>query len=497
MPQTDQDELSRRFAQVADRLSGAIAFSRLLVESLGEEAKDQDARRLADKAQAMLAQLEETRRSFKVFVGQRARLQVSEFEVGCDRLFEKLAVKDDALSPSSIRQHLRNRQGVEPPELADLLKFYLGLEQGPAWSSQRVDKVDLLITQLNQRIGGSDAEQGSKRLRLILERHRSSEHPSLAEIELQTFRKNLETIRSEVEAADSLSQLIDSGTLHRYRRMKHRLGHLMLNPELLPEIITTNLRLQQKVGRLNSRAVNGIFSTYHGIFDIGITGKLDQQLKAELDQLHLDFDQFESSFQQGELRLTQLEKFWRTLKKLAERLEESMAQQPEEPEPSRPPRSTPEEPGDEWLEEDLLALLDSLREHDRKGWPAEHITFSPREGFQIDRREIVAFRRVEEDEADHSLDLFLLKAAALRRSIKRSARKLAKIADSETVRESPGFEIAQQAVLLAESFLARYSQAVDQAIMEGDASEAQRLQILRMRLVRESSGIWLQIHMPE
>ncbi len=148
-----------------------------------------------------------------------------------------------------------------------------------------------------------------------------------------------------------------------------------------------------------------------------------------------------------------------------------------------------------WLSEDLMALLDLLRESDSKGWPAEFVSLPPREHFQIDAREVKAFRRLEtREEADRALEAFLLKAAALRRVIKRSARKLAGAPDSDSLRELPDYAIARQAVRLSESFLARYSQAVEQAILDGDVEDARRLQILRMRLVRESAGIWLQVH---
>ena len=92
------------------------------------------------------------------------------------------------------------------------------------------------------------------------------------------------------------------------------------------------------------------------------------------------------------------------------------------------------------------------------------------------------------------LETFLLEGAALRRAIKRAARQLAAAAESEMLRELPEFARARDAVRLSESYLARYSLAIEQAVVDGDVEDAQRLQILRMRLVRESAGIWLQVY---
>jgi hypothetical protein len=309
-----------------------------------------------------------------------------------------------------------------------------------------------------------------------------------------------------VEAADSLTQLIESGTLKRYRALKHRLGRLLLHPDVLTMIIGTNRSLQSKIRRLNSRTVTGIFSVYQGIFDRGQRGGFDHELTQEIDQLHLEFDHFEQQVKRDEIRLTELERFWSNLTTLSARLDEAAsasldAGQPESTASAQAqgaPGALPGEGPAGWLEEDLLALLDLLRENDRKGWPAEYVSFSPREEFQLEAREIQAFRRLGEDEVvDRALELFLLKAAALRRNIKRSARKLAGVSDREISRELPVFATAKQAVRLAESFLARYAQAVEQAILEGDVAEAQQLQILRMRLVRESAGIWLQVYKRE
>jgi hypothetical protein len=503
MPLPDRAALTRRIERVSQRLAGALAFSGLLTDL--DQGEGSVAEGLVAEAQAAIEGLEEGRKALQVVAGQTALRQVGDAEAGCERLFEQLIPRDLELSPSAIRQCLRQRHGLKAEELIDLLKFYLNLEVGPTWSPDRIDKVDLLITQLGNRLGGPRGETDPELLTQTLAALNPAASTGIAAVERTTFRTNLATIKKEVEATDSLRELIDSGILDQYRRLKHRLGHLLLHPDLLDAVVETNLGLQGKIRRLNSHAVTKTFSTYQAIFELGLKGKIDSQLKTELDQLHHDFDRLERDVNQEEIRLTELEEFWRTLKTLSARLEQVASETEPEDAVATQAAATAQartavgaEPTDEWLKEEMQALLDLLREIDRKGWPAELVSLSPQEEFEIDPSEIEAFRRLEGEGADPAAsDLFLLQAAALRRSIKMSAKKLADGADDETWGELSVQESAQRAVQLADSYLARYSQAVERAILEGNVSEARNLQILRMRLVREFSGAWLQVHRPE
>ena len=489
----EKSEILRRFDQVGQRLDAALAFSRLLVELGAEEAHQ-----LVEEAQRALAKRQEERGAIQLFVGRKALRRVREAEIGCAVLLERLAERDRTVPPASLRQHLRRRLGANSQQLIDLLAFYLLVDSGGPWDSDRVDKVDLLITRLSQRFTDSSTELDPERLRRVLRTLPAQGPATITRLEREAFEANLAGIQAGVEAADSLSQLLRDGTLQRYRDLKHRIGHLLLHPELLQAVIETNQQLQRKIERLNSRTLTGIFSTYQSIFDTGLKGRISPALRQEIDQLGGRFDQFEQRIKQREIRLTELEEFWSTLREISTRVDEAAVVEPPVEQPAEhPPTGMPAvaDASEDWLTEDLMALLDLLREHDSKGWPADFVALSPGEEFELDPREIVAFRRLSKDEPiDRDVEMFLLKGAALRRCIKRSARALAKVSDVEIARELPVFAIARQAAQLAESFLTRYSQAVGRAILDGDAEEAQKLQLLRMRLVRESAGIWLQVH---
>jgi hypothetical protein len=503
MATNQQTELTRRFDRIERRLDASLAFAQLLAD-LAEE--DEAARQTADDVVAALDRVREARRALSLYVGRKALDRARESDLECTELVQRLRARDEELAPSSLRAALRQRTERAPGELTNLLGFYLQLQHESRWPTDRSDKVDLLVTELSQRLntGPGEPDAHSQLTRLLAEFYPTAQ-PQIAELERRAFERNLSAISAEVEEADSLSRLIESGTLKRYRNLKHRLGRMLLHPDLLASILETNHELQHKIRRLNSLTLTGIFSTYQGIFEVGLKGRIDAELRREIDQLHDDFDSFERRVKRDDVRLTELETFWTTLKGLMERLNAALAAEPapEEPIHSAPAAvqaaAMPGEPKEDWLAEDLAALLDLLADSDRSGWPPELVSLPPEEGFQLDPREVVAYRRVKDETTTKEAkapELFLLKAAALRRSIKVSARRMAGVTDAEVLRGLPAFATARQAVPLAESFLARYSRNVGQAILDGDAGEAQKLQILRMRLVREFAGIWLQVYLP-
>lgn len=491
MSPPDKPELVLSFEEIVRRLRGATAFSQLLSDL---REGDDEARQLAEETGAALADSEREQQAVSRFAGPRAARRLREAKIGCHVLMARLAEQDRSLSPASLRRALQQPAERPPAALVDLLGFYLEMDPAGSWTRDRVAKIDLLLTRLGKYFGGSSSEPESVRLTQVLAAANRASPPSIGEVERAAFARNLKSIVSEVEAADSISQLIEGRTLPNYRTLKQSLGPLLIHPELLPLILKTNQRLQEKIRRIDSRVLTGIFSIYQSIFEVGLKGGIDETLRLEIDRLQDDFDRFEQRVKQGDTRLSDLEAFWNELKGFAERLEKAAANQTE-PEPKRRPKGDDEEAPEDWLADDLEALLDLLRESDQKGWPPEFVSLPPREQFQIDKREVVAFRRLRgEEEADTRLETFLIKAAALRRTIKQAARKLAGVSDAESLQDVPEFAIARQAVRLSESYLARYSQAIEQAVLDGDLESARSLQILRMRLVRESAGIWLQVH---
>jgi hypothetical protein len=120
--------------------------------------------------------------------------------------------------------------------------------------------------------------------------------------------------------------------------------------------------------------------------------------------------------------------------------------------------------------------------------------------FRLEPREIVAFRRLgaKEDGADRNLESFLLWAAALRARSQEEIEEIRAILDDTVVtREAPVFLRAKDTARLADLFVHRFDHEIAQTVMVGGSAEdARDLQVLKMRLVRESAGLWLLLYKP-
>ena len=119
--------------------------------------------------------------------------------------------------------------------------------------------------------------------------------------------------------------------------------------------------------------------------------------------------------------------------------------------------------------------------------------------LRLEAREVSAYRRLTGAEpldnrpgATRSLEQFLMESAALRILINEQAEAIMGILDdSSTQRDGPLFERARNTSRAADGFVRRFSSLIDQAVQDSSLIEAQTLQVLRMRLIRDYSGLWL------
>ena len=138
-----------------------------------------------------------------------------------------------------------------------------------------------------------------------------------------------------------------------------------------------------------------------------------------------------------------------------------------------------------------MTALESSNQDD----PPKTVTLQ-REVFplRLEQREVVAFRRLQghEPSGDRALEQFLLEAAALRVRINEEAEEITGILDDTSItRDTPVFARARLTCRVADTYARRFDSAIDGSVLEGNVSEAKTLQVLRMRLMRDYSGLWL------
>ena len=87
--------------------------------------------------------------------------------------------------------------------------------------------------------------------------------------------------------------------------------------------------------------------------------------------------------------------------------------------------------------------------------------------------------------------------SALRLRINHEAAQITELLDESSVtKEAPIFERARSTTRVADVVVQRFSSFIDTAVQESSFGEAQEPQLLRMRLIRDYSGLWLLVNRP-
>jgi len=118
--------------------------------------------------------------------------------------------------------------------------------------------------------------------------------------------------------------------------------------------------------------------------------------------------------------------------------------------------------------------------------------------LRLEPREIVADRRVHvAAEGGAEVERFVLESAAMRLRINLEAAEITELLDESSVtKDAPVFERARGTTRAADACVQRFSSVIDVAVQDGNFGEAQQLQLLRMRLIRDYSGLWLLVNRP-
>ena len=113
----------------------------------------------------------------------------------------------------------------------------------------------------------------------------------------------------------------------------------------------------------------------------------------------------------------------------------------------------------------------------------------------IEPREIIAYRRLYSGSiCDRELEEFVLRAAALRMRIEQEVGEIKGILDDTTItRRAPQYVKARETVRMSDLYLREFEHRMETAVLEGDGEEARALQVLKMRIMRGYSGLWLMV----
>ncbi|HVS65618.1 MAG TPA: hypothetical protein VMT85_19175 [Thermoanaerobaculia bacterium] len=548
-------ELNLRYVRLSNRFKAAWAYQQFLQ---GLEKIFTGAARGGDAVafQSLFAEL----KSLSKRITAAQAVEVSEaLDDTSSRLEGKMAHLidlDAEVPPSRVRQFFNRVNSGDERILTQLLRFYVFACEEQGWEVDRVDKIDFLTTRLGQVVKELDRpalERDPQRAGVILGGFwRLLGAPEPEPSKLEDARREIRTLREAMSQIESLEEFNQLGVIRGYRQLKHSLGPLFFHPELLFDIVDTNLFLRSVVGEFYGLEERRIAEECREVFDLERDAlERDSSLIAVLRELRVDIERWEQDIEEENVKLGDMVELGAKVRSVLPRLRDGGEEAAERgaaagaggsrsvgpveeevsdsavgvevgPEPAPAAGSQGESPGavslrgnwDEGLPETkprgplhlrtahgalladtLRGLLGVLEGMDWEASPKSATHTAEAKTLRLEPREVLAYRRLfnpQRFEADR--EQFLLEAAALRMAITAEAEEIVGSADHLRGRKSSSaLKRARSLCHLAGFFVRRFEQFVEEAVHSEDLIEAKSLQHVRMRLVRDYSGLWLLV----
>lgn len=505
----EQGRLHRRYADLSHRFRAGWTFHQFL-QSLGKanlEPALED--RWSGEFQDLYAALKEVSESLHASDTEPVRRKLDGIDRRLTDVLQALAQEDTRVAPESLRQFFRRIKSYDDKILTQLAKFYLNTHIGGPWPADRLDKVDFILARLSEEEEAGETVLGDyNRLQEIFRGLWSTLAAPEPEPEsLREPRAAVDALRAEVLRTETLDGLNEAGLVRRFREIKHGLGDLYFHPDLLLAIQETNLTLKARIQKLYGHEERRIVAEYQRVLELESEVPMNLELEGDLAAFREEIERFEGKLQREEFKLEDLAQIRRRVKSLLPRL--TASRRP--PEPSGVLWAGGADSGEHFLaasaaaagaslgqHEEILGdyfrrLVETLREIDQEVAP-ERVVLRPEVyALRLEAREVTAYRRVF-GRADHDAELerFVLEAAALRVRINEEAQEITGALDETSITfEAPLYVRSRRTCGLADDFCHRFGRFVGDTLLAGDAAEAQQLQVLRMRLMRDYSGLWL------
>jgi len=416
-----------------------------------------------------------------------------------DALLARLDEEERRIDPSLVRLFFQRIKKYDDRILVDLIRFYLEVQRERSWENDRVDKVDFLVTRLAEAVAGGDLSGDRSRLNRVLEG--LSAHQAKAAgfdpKKIANRQKMIRAVRNEIPQLESFEQLTERDLVGHYRHVKHGLGGMLFDKNILPAIVETNLELADRINALTEDEEKRIFEDYERVSRLEQEGSVDRDLAQAVNELHSQVSHFRKQVSSGNLRLHDMAEIRRLVVEILEQIEGSgIASAAASAEAGRSGRFAVEEVIPSATErrligrafEDLVGVLrkSEVAEFEERRLDARALS------YRLEERELLAFDRLAaQSECDEDLERFVLAAAALRHRINGEVKEIHAYRSRVEARESSSSPVTMALLSLGDWYLRRFAHFLETDAVIGDVGKARELQILRMRLMRDYSGLWL------
>ncbi len=436
---------------------------------------------------------------------QTAAMQLEQVENRLLPVVEALLKVDERISPGQLRQFFQRVKNFDSNILTQLVMFYLHSKGAEDWQLDRLDKADFLSTKVAEEYNDS---RGAYVLcdRTKLRELAQGFWAALAvgpikDEEVEAVCGEISALEGEIATVDSIDDLHQQGLIGRYRELKHSLGDAFFQPRVWHAVLATNLVMKNHIQQLYRRDEQRIVAEYQQVFELERDVPVDVQLGAELSEFRDAVERFENQLQGENVRLAELAELREKVRELMPKLQpasddsEVLVPPPELREATPAPTESIDLE-EEMVEEPFQAIVSALDDTNPTVEPKK-IALQPEIfALGLGPREVVAYRRLFGGAAcDRGLEQFILRAAALRNRIENEVDEIKGILDDSTIKgDAPIYQEARQTSRLGDLFLRRFEHRIEQAVLLGDITDARALQMLKMRLMRGFSGLWLMVH---
>ncbi len=418
-----------------------------------------------------------------------------------EELIGSLDEQDRKIPPSLVRLFFQRVKTRDERILIELVRFYLEVQRGRDWQSERVDKVDYLLSRLGEAIADPKDGGGRERLNRVL--GGISEYTSVPVSsdprKVANRIKLIQAVRNEIQQVDTFEALTERDLVAHYRSLKHSLGVLLVETEILPMIVNTNLAVSARVNELTEKAQEKIFEDYERVSDLEKQGLLGRDLAESVSKLHDQVGSFKKQIKGGTLRIEAIAEIQGSVQDIFGRiaLDETADLQEEL---AKSEVLTAEHVLHTGTERDLLGalfedLVEALRETYRGSGKARGLDSRLLE-YRLEPREIEAFARLSSGaECDASLEQLLLAASSLRRKIRLLVEKLHSVGvEASSGERKVALADAAQCLRLGDLYLRRFGHFLEMRLGDQEVPRIRELQISKMHLMREYSGLWLLVN---
>ena len=324
MSDTSSTRLEHRYAYLASCLKACWAFERFF-----NRLRRVQAGHLEDPGLDLVAtqtQLKAIAADLGTAPADDLARRLAHIETDLQQSAARLRAEDSRIGASDLRRFLGRVRRLDEDLLLGMLQFYLYSSRGAPWNATLVDKVDFLLSRLGEQVSGPLLNRDLVRLESALKalwRGASTEpaRPTVA----RAMRESVEELSARLGEVDSLDELEELAVIPEYRRLKHGIGRLLVEPSIAAVVIDTNAHLGRTLQRLFGEEEWRIAAEFTRFSELEKVTGLSEALSIELASLRRDMERLEQGRRMDDVRFDDVQSVRRQVRILRPQLPDKPA----------------------------------------------------------------------------------------------------------------------------------------------------------------------------